>query len=144
VDELKRRLTTSLVLIFTDWKEPFILTTDASGTGVGGVLAQKKLDGKELPLPSTARNVGYCAKMASDGVGTVFNLQLHIKFSSHKLPLKAIYGFQALCMDHWKDRLGATLSPLSHRFAEVPVYVPLQGRTSEQGDSCLEPTTTRL
>jgi len=49
VDTLKERITTAPVLIFPNWSEEFILTTDASGTAVAGVLAQRR-EGKELPI----------------------------------------------------------------------------------------------
>ena len=41
---LKRLLITSPVLKYPDYSKPFYLHTDASGTGIGAVLAQK--DGK--------------------------------------------------------------------------------------------------
>lgn len=47
VDMLKKRLCSSPVLCYPDYKRPFLLDTDASGTGIGAVLSQVDLDGKE-------------------------------------------------------------------------------------------------
>ena len=41
-DELKARLTSSPVLIFPDYSQEFILCTDASDIGLGGILMQKR------------------------------------------------------------------------------------------------------
>ena len=51
--ELKERLTTSPVLVFPDYTRPFILETDASGVGLGAVLAQKQ----EEPIAFASRTL---------------------------------------------------------------------------------------
>ena len=55
-DELRRRLVTSPVLAYPDYTKSFTLDTDASDTGIGGVLSQRDVDGEEshrLHQPST-------------------------------------------------------------------------------------------
>jgi len=42
------------VLQYPDFSKPFVLTTDASGYAVGGVLSQGKI-GKDLPIAYTSR-----------------------------------------------------------------------------------------
>ena len=45
--ELRHRLCTAPVLAFLDFTKPFILDTDASNTGIGGVLSQLDEQGQE-------------------------------------------------------------------------------------------------
>ncbi|CAB4434011.1 unnamed protein product [Rhizophagus irregularis] len=46
-DYLKDRLIKSPILTYPDFEQPFIIHTDASGTGLGAVLSQIREDGKE-------------------------------------------------------------------------------------------------
>ena len=46
-EELRRRLTSAPVLSYPDFSRQFILDTDASDTGIGGVLSQVDADGRE-------------------------------------------------------------------------------------------------
>ena len=48
--ELQRCLTSAPVLAYPDVNGTFLLDTDASGTGVGGVLSQIQADGEEKPV----------------------------------------------------------------------------------------------
>ena len=56
-DGLKRLLTTSPVLAFPDFSKPFLLETDASGTGLGAVLAQTQEDGTVRPIAYASRTL---------------------------------------------------------------------------------------
>lgn len=56
--ELKHSLTSSPILTLPDFTQPFCLQTDASGTGIGAVLAQV-IDGKE-------RVISYASKTLND------------------------------------------------------------------------------
>lgn len=56
-EELKRLLTMAPVLVFPDFKCPFILETDASLEGLGAVLAQRKEDGMIHPVSYASRTV---------------------------------------------------------------------------------------
>ena len=49
-EKLKQLLMTSLVLAFPDFSQRFILETDASGAGLGAVLAQEQSDGTTRPV----------------------------------------------------------------------------------------------
>ena len=56
-DELKRRLTSPPTLAFPDFSKSFILETDASGVGLGAVLAQAQDDGTVRPIAYASRTV---------------------------------------------------------------------------------------
>ena len=55
--ELKRLLTNAPPLVFPDFTKPFVLETDASGTGLGAVLAQKQEDGSIHPIAYASRSL---------------------------------------------------------------------------------------
>ena len=55
--KLKDLLTTAPELAFPDFRNPFILETDASGTGLGAVLAQKQEDGSVRPVAYASRSL---------------------------------------------------------------------------------------
>ena len=54
--ELKHRLTTAPILAFPDYNLPFILDTDASGTGIGAVLSQVQ-EGEERVVAYASRTL---------------------------------------------------------------------------------------
>ncbi len=56
-DELKARLTQAPILVKADVHQPFIVTTDASGTHVGGVLSQVQTDGTNRPIGYFSRKL---------------------------------------------------------------------------------------
>ena len=56
-DMLKELLTTAPVLCFPDFQQPFILETDASGCGLGAVLAQQQADGQVRPIAYASRSL---------------------------------------------------------------------------------------
>ena len=53
---LKQTLTTTPILIYPDFEEPFVLTTDASAYAIGSVLSQGKI-GKDLPIAYASRTL---------------------------------------------------------------------------------------
>ena len=55
-DDLKV-LTTTPVLAFHDFSEPFILDTDASDTGIGAVLSQTDDNGREKVIVFASRTL---------------------------------------------------------------------------------------
>ena len=63
-EKVKALLLSSPVLAFPDFQHEFILTTDASDTGLGAILSQL-VDGKEKPIQYASRSlskseVNYC------------------------------------------------------------------------------------
>src|SRR2546430_16402504 len=56
-DSLKERLILAPILSYPDFELPFILYTDASGTGLGAVLSQKQKDGKEHVISYASRSL---------------------------------------------------------------------------------------
>ena len=55
--ELKTLLINSPLLIFPDFTKPFVLETDASGAGLGAVLAQRQEDGSIHPIAYASRSL---------------------------------------------------------------------------------------
>ena len=55
--ELKKRLTEAPVLAFPVFHQGFLLDTDASGVGLGAVLAQKQEDGSVRPVAYASRTL---------------------------------------------------------------------------------------
>ena len=56
-EKLKALLTSAPVLAFPEFANPFILETDASGAGLGAVLAQKQADGTVRPIAYASRSL---------------------------------------------------------------------------------------
>lgn len=56
-EQLKELLRASPVLCFPNFRRPFILETDASGTGLGAVLAQQQPDGTIHPIAYASRSL---------------------------------------------------------------------------------------
>ena len=54
-DSLKQSLSSAPILAFPDFQKPFILDTDASDTGLGGVLSQAQDDGSECVVAYASR-----------------------------------------------------------------------------------------
>ena len=56
-ERLKELLTTSPILVLPDFNKDFMLETDASGQGLGAVLAQKQEDGLVRPIAFASRTL---------------------------------------------------------------------------------------
>jgi hypothetical protein len=56
-ERLKEMLIKSPVLVYPDFEQPFILYTDASGTGLGAMLSQLQDDGKEHVIAYASRSL---------------------------------------------------------------------------------------
>ena len=70
---MKGLLTNSSLLVFPDFTKPFVLETDASGAGLGAVLAQKQEDGSTLPIAYASRSLQPHEKITElEGLGVVW------------------------------------------------------------------------
>ena len=56
-DKLRKLLTSAPVLVYPEFRVPFILETDASIAGLGAVLAQKQADGLVQPIAYASRTL---------------------------------------------------------------------------------------
>ena len=54
-EELQKQLSSAPLLIFPDFRKPFILDTDASDIGIGAVLSQTDAEGKERVIAYGSR-----------------------------------------------------------------------------------------
>lgn len=61
-DALKEKLTSPPILAYADFKQPFVLYTDASGDGLGSVLSQKSEDGRERVIAYASRGLSKSEK----------------------------------------------------------------------------------
>ncbi len=78
-DRLKSLLTSAPVLAFPDFRVPFILETDASGNGLGAVLAQRQEDGSVRPVAYASRSLQDHEKRYGvtelEGLGVVWSVK---------------------------------------------------------------------
>ena len=75
-EELRRLLTDTPVLAFPNFTRPFILETDASGSGMRAVLAQEQEDGTTRPIAYASRSLQAHERnygvMELEGLGVVW------------------------------------------------------------------------
>ena len=81
-EELKYKLTRVPVLAYPDFSKPFILDTDASDFGIGGVLSPGGNDGEEHVVSYTSRSLskaerGYCVTCRELLAVVVFTQHFH-------------------------------------------------------------------
>ena len=78
-DKLRNLLTSAPVLAYPDFGVPFILETDASGNGLGAVLAQRQDDGLVRPIAYASRSLQEHEKRYGvtelEGLGVVWALK---------------------------------------------------------------------
>ena len=63
-EELKQLLTTAPLLVYPRFDRPFMLETDASGSGLGAVLAQRQDDGSVRPVAYASRSLQHHEKIS--------------------------------------------------------------------------------
>src|SRR5436189_6359398 len=54
---LKQKLMEEPILGYSDYEKPFVLFTDASGTGLGAILSQKDEEGKEIVIAYASKSL---------------------------------------------------------------------------------------
>src|SRR5205085_9890505 len=54
---LKQKLMEEPILGYPDYEKPFVLFTDASGTGLGAILSQKDEEGKEIVIAYASKSL---------------------------------------------------------------------------------------
>ena len=86
LDTVKERLGSYPILKLPDFSKPFILRTDASGTGLGAVLLQE-FDGKPFPVRYASRKLSKCEQ----GYATVEKECLAVVWGVQKFQ-KYLYG----------------------------------------------------
>ncbi len=62
-ERLKERLTEAPVVVRADINQPFVVTTDASNTHVGGVLSQIQADGSDRPIGYFSHKLKACPQL---------------------------------------------------------------------------------
>jgi hypothetical protein len=95
LDTVKKTLSSHPILRLPDFDKPFILRTDASGTGLGAVLMQE-VDGKNFPVRYASRKLNKCEQ----AYATVEKECLAVVWAVEKFQ-KYLYGAQfVLETDH--------------------------------------------
>jgi hypothetical protein len=86
-EDIKQELISDNIMIYPDWNEKFILTTDASKQGLGAVLSQIR-DGKETPIAyasrgCTASEQNYGISQL-EGLGVIWAIDKFRPYLSHQ------------------------------------------------------------
>ena len=138
-DYLKQLLTSAPVLAFPDFNQDFILETDASGRGLGAVLAQKQRDGFIRPIAYASRTLQQHEKKYGATELEAFRIVWSVKHFRHYL-----YGHRYIAYtDHEPLRSLLNTPHPSGKLARwglalQEVYLVLHyrpGRTNKAADS---------
>ena len=95
--ELRQKLCTAPVLVFPDFTKPFLLDTDASNTGIGGVLSQLDDEGKEHVIAFASRTLSkserrYCVTRRELLAVVVFTEQFRPYLLGRRFTLRTDHG----------------------------------------------------
>ena len=78
-NQLKEHLKSTPLLCYPDFSRPFILETDASGVGLGAVLAQEQTDGTVKPIAYASQSLQKHERNYSitelEGLGVVWTMK---------------------------------------------------------------------
>ena len=96
-DELRQKLCSAPVLAYPDFKKSFILDTDASDTGIGGVLSQLDDDGRERVIAYGSRLLSkaerrYCVTRRELLAMVVFTRQFKPYLLGRRFVLRTDHG----------------------------------------------------
>lgn len=98
-ESLKESLTTTQVLTYPDFDQPFIVETDASSAAVGAVIAQKK-EGRVHPVQFESRSLNAARKRYSacerEAVAVIFALRKFQVYLLSSLQFELVTDHQAL------------------------------------------------
>lgn len=138
-ERLKEKLTTPLVLAFSDFDAPFVVETDASSVVLGAVLAQKKDDGKVHPIQYASRTMTETEKRYStserEGFAVVFALKKFRVYLLSDIPFTVLTDHQALQYAFRKKDIHGRLARWMDFMAEYDVEVKYRsGATNGAAD----------
>ncbi|CAG8518727.1 3657_t:CDS:2, partial [Cetraspora pellucida] len=121
-ETLKTHLITAPVLKYPDFDDTFFLYTDASGTGLGAILAQKDVDGKEHVISYASRSLSKAER----------------NYSACELECLAVIWVLKGKRAHWILRLQSYNYTIQHRSGRTYWNVDALSRINRTEDDVME------
>ena len=95
--KLRESLTSSPILAYPDYSRPFLLDTDASNTGIGGVLSQRDDTGEERVVAYASRSPSkrernYCVTRRELLAAVYFTRQFRLYLLGPRFTLRTDHG----------------------------------------------------
>ena len=123
---LRQRLCSAPILVFPNFNKPFILDTDASNTGIGGVLSQLDEAGNECVIAYASRTLSkaerrYCVTRRELLAVVTFTQHFRPYLLGRQFTLRTDHG-SLTWLQSFKEPEGRSASPVAGEVTRVPVY----------------------
>ena len=123
---LRQRLCSAPILVFQYFNKPFILDTDASNTGIGGVLSQLNEAGNECVIAYASQTLSkterqYCVTRRELLAVVTFTQHFRPYLLGRQFTLRTDHG-SLTWLQSFKEPEGRSASPVAGEVTRVPVY----------------------